>query len=350
MRRALALMVCAALTAGLLAQPKPPSWPMLNANDAKLASTATLPAACTAVSFLDAKGLLVAGDLEGSLHVWQREEGKDWLGTKPRTVKAHGKAVTGLAAAGGLLVSSSVDGKALVWPAALDKPANTITLATPIRSLAASADGKLVALGGEDGAAYLYDPSSGKEVRKLPGHGDWVTALTYSPDGKLLAAGTQEGKLFLWEADTGKKRFDVLAQAPPAPKAELPPPNVAASLAFSPDGKQLLLGGSNGSIYAFDPASGKLARTLAPAHSSTVTGLWWHPASYVLVSVSKDRVVQLWSPTAGSKLKALAGHDAWVEGVTAMSQGTEAVTVGADRTVRLWSLGAKAAPPPDKKK
>ncbi len=351
MRRLLALALCIALTAAALAQPKAPDWPMLNANDAKLASTAKdLPSACVGVAFLDAKGVLVAADIEGNLHAWQREDGKDWLAARPRTVKAHGRTITGLAAAGEVAVSSSTEGKAHVWTAALDKPARTVTLTTPIRALAITPDGKQLATGGEDGTVYLHETGSGKEARKLPGHGDWVTALAYSADGKLLAAGTQDGKIFVWEADSGKKRFAVPSQAPPAAKAEPPAANVPSSLAFSPDGKQVMLGGSNGNLYGFDAANGKLARTLTPAHTGAVTGIWWHPASFVLVSVSKDRNVQLWNPAAGGKLKSLAGHDAWAEGVASLNKGTEIATAGADRTVRLWTLGAKAAPPDKKKK
>jgi WD40 repeat protein len=46
----------------------------------------------------------------------------------------------------------------------------------------------------------------------------------------------------------------------------------------------------------------------------------------------------LWNPAAGNLLKALEGHDAWVEGVTFLMEGTRLASVSADRTVRVWDL------------
>lgn len=348
MRRFLAFALFAALLAPLAqAQPKPGEHPMLNANNAKLAGTAAdLPSPCTGVAFVEGKGLLVASDEAGQLHVWKREEGKDWLKEKPRTIKAHGRPITALCAAGELVASSSTDGKVHVWKLPEEKPAATLELKAAVRALAFSPDGKWLAVAGDDGKVALAEPLTKKVVRTLDGPRDWLTAVAFSPDGKLVAAGGHDGKLWLWEADSGKKRFDVLAQVPPAPKAPPPDDNVVGGIAFAPDGKSLWLGGSNGNLYTFDTASGKLVRTMAPAHTSAVTGIWWHPANYVVVSVSKDRNVQLWA-SSGGKLKALPGHEAWAEGVAALAKGTEVATAGADRTVRLWSLGAVM--PPKKK-
>ncbi|MBY0228447.1 MAG: hypothetical protein K2W96_04115 [Gemmataceae bacterium] len=84
-----------------------------------------------------------------------------------------------------------------------------------------------------------------------------------------------------------------------------------------------------------------------------MTGIWWHPGNLLFATTGKDKVVQLWSATGFNKTKALPGHDAWAEGGAGVAKATELATAGADRTVRLWTLGAVKPPPPkdkDKKK
>lgn len=342
MRRLLLLALCAAVA---FAQPKNPEWVPLNVNDAKAAYLAKeLPSPVVGVVWLEGKGLLAAACDDGSLHSWKREESKDWL-AKATTIKAHAKAITAIASAGDFVATASTDGKVHLWALPGDKPAKTFSPGSVPRSLAASADGKTLAVGCEDGSVRLVDPAAGTETKKLAGPTDWVSAVAVSADGKLVAAGGPEGKLWLWEG--GTKKFDVLAQAPPMGKAEPPPANSVAALAFSPDGKQILLGGSNGTIYGFS-LEAKITHTMA-AHTAGVTGLWWHPGKLLFASTGRDRVVQLWSATGYNKTKALPGHDAWAEGAVGVAKATELASAGADKTVRLWTLGAQKPPMPKDK-
>src|SRR5262249_17481911 len=49
-----------------------------------------------------------------------------------------------------------------------------------------SADGRYLASAIRDNTLRLWEPRSGKEVRRLMGHGDWVRGADFSPDGKQL--------------------------------------------------------------------------------------------------------------------------------------------------------------------
>jgi WD40 repeat protein len=214
-----------------------------------------------------------------------------------------------------------------------------------VRALALTPDGTVLA-GGGDAGVQLWG-ADGKPLRKLAGPTDWVLALAFSPDGKRLAAGGYDGRLWLWEVDSGKKLFEVPAHAPTPPKAPAPS-NFVWSLAFSPDGKLLAVGGSDGRVYLFNAPDGKFVRqTQVPGHTSTVTALAFHPGGTLLASASKDRTLRLWNPLNGQALKILTGHTAWAQGVAFLDRGTRLASCGADRTVRLWDL---TNPPPKAKK
>ena len=132
-------------------------------------------------------------------------------------------------------------------------------------------------------------------------------------------------------------------QPEPPPQANQSPPPLSQTLAlaFSPDGKQLAVGGSDAQVFLFNVSDGKLLRPI-PGHTSAVTGLAFHPSGTVLVSSSRDRTVRLWNPANGQLIKSLEGHASWVQGVVFAAQGTRIASVGADQTVRLWDLSDPA--------
>jgi WD40 repeat protein len=337
-------------TVALGQPPKPPAFPAINPAIGKLSQTVTdLGSPGLGVVFTDTKDLLVAGFEDGTLRVWKKADDKEFLSgeDKGQLLKAHARAVTGVCAGGNLFASGSTDGKLLVWNPPADRPAQTLSAATAVRCVALSADGKLLASGGDDNAVQLWDASMGKPIRKLTGPTDWVLAVAISPDGKFVAASGHDGRLWLWDTG-GKKLFDVLAQAPPPPKARAET-NVVTALAFSPDGKQIALGGNDGKVYQFQANDGKLIRPIA-GHTGAITGLAYHPGNAALASSSKDRTLRLWNPQNGGPFKTLEGHTAWVEGVVFLEKGTRLASVGADRTARLWELTPPIPKPAPKKK
>jgi WD40 repeat protein len=345
----LVLVLAGSVALALRAQPPKTDLPAINVNNAKLVATSPeMPGPLHCLAFHDDKGLLVAGCEDGTLRLWKAAEGKEPIDKDARgdAVKAHDRAVTAVAAAGTTLASASTDGKVLLWGLPPDKPMHTLKAAAAVRALAVSRDGKILASAGDDNAVQLYDPAAGKPTRKLTGPGDWLLAVALSPDGKIVAAGGQDSKLWAWDAGIGNKLFEVPAHAPVPPKAPVET-NVVSALAFSPDGKQIAVGGSDSRVYLFQATDGKFVRQLQ-GHTGTVTALVYHPAGAVLISASKDRTVRLWGAQAGNPLKVLTGHDAWVQGIALARKGTKLLSAGADRTVRLWDLGAPLPGPKNK--
>ena len=59
----------------------------------------------------------------------------------------------------------------------------------PVRAVAFSPGGRLLAAAGDAKVIALYDVSSGEQVANLMGHGAWVTSLDWSDTGEYLLSG-----------------------------------------------------------------------------------------------------------------------------------------------------------------
>ena len=65
----------------------------------------------------------------------------------------------------------------------------TIGLVKPVRAVAFSPGGKLLAAAGDSKVIALYDVSSGEQVANLTGHGAWIFSLDWSDTGEYLLSG-----------------------------------------------------------------------------------------------------------------------------------------------------------------
>ena len=327
--------------AGQQPVPKPPTYPAINPALARPdGSAGGLDGPGFGVAWNEDLGLLVASCENQAICYWRKDVA---LGVRTSDTSAsvvtggHQGPVTALVAVGEAFASGGYDGKVVIWSLPAEKILYTLTVGGHVRALAAAPDGKTLASVGDDGVVQIWDVAAGKAGSKLTGAGDWLLSVAFSPDGKTIAAGAINGNWHLWDVATGKKTLTVPAVTPPVPNQPPPTPAAVAALAFSPDGKTLAAGGTDGQIYLFNVADGKFIRVLT-GHTSGVTGVAFHPTGTLLVSSSKDRTVRLWTPATGALIKALEGHSAWVESVTFIAHGTRLATASADQTVRLWDL------------
>jgi len=91
-------------------------------------------------------------------------------------------------------------------------------------------------------------------------HTNTVNALSFSPDGKLLASGSSDGTIKIWEMPLGKLLETVNGRT-----------NADNTLSFSPDGKLLASRSSDDTIKLWEMPSGKLCSCLSDPSIPVVT-------------------------------------------------------------------------------
>jgi WD40 repeat protein len=165
--------------------------------------------------------------------------------------------------------------------------------AAGVRAAAFSPDGRLVASGGADHAAVLWDVATGRELRRFSGHTDTLNSVAFSPDGRFLLTGSTDKTARLWEVVTGKelRRFAV--------NPEL---DSIAIAAFSPDGRFILTGGNDAILWE---VSGNSVRHFQ-GHNSGVAHVAFSPDNRFILTGSSDKTARLWEVTTGQEVRRFA--------------------------------------------
>jgi WD40 repeat protein len=200
--------------------------------------------------------------------------------------------------------------------------------------VAFSRDGSLLATGGSDQTARLWDLKTGKELTKLEGHGDKVIAVAFTPDSKVLATACNAN---MWSGASGEQalRFWDLANTQ-KPLKTITAPDVGP-IAFSADGKTLAWICCDQSVRLFDwPTRNDLLQDVA--HHGAVSAIAFSPDGKLLASASSDRTVRLWDAGTGKHLRVLQGHTDRVHAVAFSPDGKWLASGSRDRTAALWEV------------
>jgi WD40 repeat protein len=192
-------------------------------------------------------------------------------------------------------------------------------------SIAASPDGKLIALGISNNKTQLLDAKDGSVIRNLKSnYGGWSVA--FSIDSQYVVSGTSQG-ILKWETATG-------IWQPVSGGHD----KIVRSRAFSHDGKTIA-GGGDGFIFFWNLEDGALLRQVDNGGFGVVNSLDFSPDDSMLVTGTADSIVRIWDVSSASPLKELTGHTGEINGVCFSPDGQNIASgAGAEAGIRIWGL------------
>lgn len=186
-------------------------------------------------------------------------------------------------------------------------------------------DGAVLYTGGGRKLARAWNLVTLKPIRAIP-VADGIGSLALSPDGKTLAVGGMKGTEYLFDTSTGRLIASLTAS---------PDPGYAFKVAFSPDGKLLAVATYSG-LQLWDIGTRRVI--IREQNSGTATDAAFSPDGAIL-AVGYSNTVKLWNVKTGqviSTLDAGSGDDL-VTGM-AFSRYDAVLAIGFNGAVQFWDI------------
>lgn len=182
-----------------------------------------------------------------------------------------------------------------------------------------SSDGKQIAIGNR-----LIDSVTGKQLMQLRTEKSTIVSLAYSPDGKKIVTGSTEGITKIWDVLSGAELRTLNLSFSLMP--------LKAPISFSPDGNIVAIGADQ-TIHICDASTGEEEGRI----------LWDQDVSFLSFSEDGGQVVfgneyeiRRYALASAQDLPSLVGHDANVTAIAFSPDGTKIASSSYDQTIRLW--------------
>jgi len=266
----------------------------------------------------------VSGSIDQTVRVWDLISGKE-----EKTLRGHTKQIWGVAfhPNSRQVFSASWDATARLWDFKTGQELKRFTHRLDLNGLNVSRDGLYLITGCDDHNLYLWNVSSGDEIRKFGGHTGFVYCGAFSQDGRLVVSGSVDKTVRVFEI--GGKHVRTFEGHT----------NPVTAVALSPDSRYVFSAGDS-VIHQWDIAGGKEVRKFE-GHSGPVQGMALSQDGRRLVTGGDDKTIRLWDVATGKELHKYQGHTDSVLCVSVSHDGRRAVSGSLDRTVRLWGLPAR---------
>lgn len=200
-----------------------------------------------------------------------------------------------------------------------------------VLSVAFSPAGDLLATGTSTGEIWIWNVESGKLIRTLKGHTDWIRSVAFSPNGFLLASGSNDETVRIWDLSAGENIAVLQGHT-----------SRVRSVVFNPAGGFLASGSDDTTVRIWDIKTGACLDILK-GHESAIWSIAYGPHGRLLVSGSDDRTVRLWEVATENCIRIWKGHTNSVKAVCFSSDGQWIASGSEDQTTRLWSIDQEQA-------
>jgi WD40 repeat protein len=156
-------------------------------------------------------------------------------------------------------------------------------------------------------------------------------AVAFSPDGRTVATGSTDGNVRLWDAATQQEI------GPPMSSDAQP----VTAVAFSPDGTLVAAGSTDGNVQLWNTATQQEAGSALAAGPAEVNTLAFSPDGKLLATGGQDGTARLWDVTTASQIGTTMETGSAVGALAFGAGGTTLATAESDGATELWDVATQ---------
>jgi WD40 repeat protein len=248
---------------------------------------------------------------------------------------------------------------------------------TIVRKLRIAPNGKLLAIGSDDGIVRIVNLDTFEIIQTIHAHTGRVSDIDFAPDSQTLLSAGRDGSLRFWNASNGQKvRADLQVSG-----------SVPYSARFNPvfPDRYVLMGDKEGRLLAWDLArEGKLIvnskfhngpvqsvayqpggkgaylsagadgllkvrlpegqRYVANAHAGTIFAAGYNHSGDLIYTAGYDRKIKIWNSATlnrNNPSAVLEGHLKYVLTAAISEDGKLLASGGGDKAVDLWDVASR---------
>ncbi len=205
----------------------------------------------------------------------------------------------------------------------------------PLRSIAFSPDGTLLATAGDYPSVHTWDATTGAAMGAFAGHTGPLKAVAFLNDSQLVSASDDQSSR-VWEINPGWVLERTIGSA------ETPTVIVhrVTAVDFTRDSTLLLIAGGvpsrSGELQVVKVADGSRVLYLPQAHNDVIYSAQFSPDAKRIASGGADKYLRTFDVATSQQLRRFEGHTNYVLGVAWQGNGQIIATAGADNTVKVW--------------
>ena len=206
----------------------------------------------------------------------------------------------------------------------------------PVRAVAAEAAQQIAAIGYQNGTIEVVALPELKLIQTIKAHGNPVVGVCFAPGAKELISWSTDGTVRVWDPRTAEA-LRTLRHG----KGEV------RAAAVSPNGNLLVTAGVDKVVRVWNfadlkpyPAAGQGQRVLS-GFAAPLRSVRFSPDGTRVAIGSDGGELRTWEIATGRVLHEFKGHYGSVNAVCYVDGGARLLSVGADRTVRLWDCSSQ---------